>query len=219
MCDLSSGKGDEEEGINCCQLHPKHDSIFLYGMSKGSLRVGDLRVSSSVDTNSVCYRPSSCNRQQNVLIDMISSISSAVFAKNGKYLISRDFLTVKIWDVCNTKKPLNCITINEGIKSKLGEMVENDSIYDQFTVSASNDSATVLTGSYNNCFHIMDTESGANSQYELNYKKLTICRPIDKNTPPLTKMDYSKKVLASDFNPAQSVVALASLNCFYTYSL
>ena len=50
---------------------------------------------------------------------MISSYSSLGFMNNSKYLISRDFLTVKIWDVCKTNKPVACITVQDAIKSKL----------------------------------------------------------------------------------------------------
>ena len=50
---------------------------------------------------------------------MISSYSSVDFIKGGKFIVSRDFLTVKVWDVCNTKKPVNTITVQEGIKGKL----------------------------------------------------------------------------------------------------
>lgn len=92
-------------------MHPGHDSIFLYGMSKGSLKLGDLRASSKVESNSVSYKTSG-SRQRNILLDLISNISSVKFSKNGKYLISRDFLTVKVWDINQTKKPLNVVQIH-----------------------------------------------------------------------------------------------------------
>lgn len=45
----------------------------------------------------------------------------------------------------------------------------------------------------------MQTE--ANCQYDLNYKKTTVNRQMDKTTPPLLKLDYERKALASDFSP------------------
>lgn len=63
----------------------------------------------------------------------------------------------------------------------------------------------------------MDFE-GNNMQYELSYKKATVCRSMLKPAP-LTKMDYDRKILKSCFNPARNVLAVASLNCFFTYSL
>ena len=90
-------------------MHPKNDSLFLLGMSKGSLRLGDLRISSKIDSNTTCFKSSSV--QKNYLLNLISNISSATFTQNCKYIVSRDYLTVKIWDVCNTKKPVNCIML------------------------------------------------------------------------------------------------------------
>jgi serine/threonine-protein phosphatase 2A regulatory subunit B len=112
VCDMGRGLRVEDcEEINCCQMHPQQDSIFLYGMSKGSLKLGDLRVASKVESNSLTYRSTS-SKQRNILLDAVSSISSATFSKNGKYLVSRDCLTVKIWDVANPNKPLNSIYIH-----------------------------------------------------------------------------------------------------------
>jgi serine/threonine-protein phosphatase 2A regulatory subunit B len=100
-------------------MHPKSDSMFLYGMSKGSLKLGDLRISANGESNSICFKTSG---QKNFLLNLISNISSATFTKNCKYIVSRDYMTVKIWDVCNTKKPVNSILLHEGMKSKLCEM-------------------------------------------------------------------------------------------------
>lgn len=65
---------------------------------------------------------------------------------------------------------------------------------------------------------MMDLE-GNNSQYELNHKKQTICKNMVKNTAPISKMDYSKKVIVNDYNSTKNMAVVASLNCFYTYTL
>jgi serine/threonine-protein phosphatase 2A regulatory subunit B len=78
--------------------------------------------------------------------------------------VSRDFLTVKIWDVCNTKKPVNTITVNEALKSKLCDMVENECIFDKFSAAISPDGNTIVSGNYNNSFHLIDFD-GSNTQY------------------------------------------------------
>ena len=53
-------------------------------------------------------------------------------------------------------------------------MYENDCIYDKFQVSGSSDGSKILTGNYNNNFHVVDILDGANSQYEVSYKKQTV---------------------------------------------
>lgn len=98
-------------------------------------------------------------------------------------------------------------------------MFENDCIFDKFPISSSFDSNTIFTGNYNNSFHLIDID-GVNTQYELNFKKTTVSRPMGSgkgNTIP--KMDYSRKVLAGDFNSKKNIVAVAALNCFYIYTM
>lgn len=85
--------------------------------------------------------------------------------KNGKYIVARDFLTVKVWDVCQNKKPVLEVILQENYKQKLCEMYENDCIYDKFQVTGSNDSSSIITGNYNNNFHIVDLLDGSNTQY------------------------------------------------------
>lgn len=99
-------------------------------------------------------------------------------------------------------------------------MFENDCIFDKFSISSSMDSSTILTGNYNNCFHLVDVADGTNTQYELNYKKTTVSRQIiPGKVAPIQKMDYARKTTACDFNPKRNLVAVASLNCFYIYSM
>lgn len=53
-------------------------------------------------------------------------------------------------------------------------MYENDCIYDKFQVTTSSDGNSILTGNYNNNFHLINAADGANTQYELNFKKQTV---------------------------------------------
>lgn len=121
--------------------------------------------------------------------------------------------------MCNTKKPVSSIMVQEGLKGKLCEMFENDCIFDKFAVSASSDGNTFFTGNYNNAFHLIDAD-GANTQYELNFKKTTVSKQmVAGKSAAIAKMDYTRKVLAGDFSPKRNMVAVASLNCFYIYSM
>ena len=97
-------------------------------------------------------------------------------------------------------------------------MVENESIFDKFSISPSNDGRTLLTGSYNNTFHMVDPDDNMNAQYELNYKKSTVVKSITKGHS-MSRMDYSAKTVATDFNPKRNMVAVASKNCFFTYTM
>jgi serine/threonine-protein phosphatase 2A regulatory subunit B len=210
---------DIKETITCSKFHPTSDSMFVYGTNKGSLRLGDLRSRANCDSAVDFKIEAPTNSKNNFFTEMISSYSSATFTPNSRYIVSRDYLTVKIWDLANCKKPVANITVQDSLKSKLCEIFENDSIFDKFSVACSNDSNTMITGNYNNTFHMMDLD-GSNTQYELNYKKQTVNKPVvPGKMSPIAKMDYLKKATALDFHPKKNSVAIASLNCFFIYSM
>lgn len=98
-------------------------------------------------------------------------------------------------------------------------MYENDCIYDKFQVSGSSDGSTILTGNYNNNFHVIDILDGANSQYEVSYKKQTVRKEIlPGKSSQLGRIDYEKKINVLDFNGKNNMFAVASQNCFFIYS-
>ena len=66
---------------------------------------------------------------------------------------------------------------------------------------------------------MIDVSSGTNTQYELNYKKVTTSKHVLPGKPsPLSKMDYEKKTTALDYNSKSNIFAVASLNTFFIYS-
>lgn len=70
-------------------------------------------------------------------------------------------------------------------------MFQNDCIYDKFKINGSLDGSSLLTGNYNNNFHLIDLVDGTNTQYELNYKRLTNSKQIiPGKSPSLMKMNY-----------------------------
>ena len=88
-------------------------------MSKGTLQLTDLRTSAG--QTATCFGENSL--QKNYIYELLASHSDAKFIKNGKYIVSRDCLSVKLWDICNPKKPVTTVVLNDGYKAKLCEMV------------------------------------------------------------------------------------------------
>lgn len=102
-------------------MHSSSDSMFAFGTNLGTLKIADLRVSASSDNTALNFKIDT-PPQKNFFTDMISGYSSTEFIKQGRYLAARDYLSVKVWDVCNTKKPILNVSIQESIKSKLCEL-------------------------------------------------------------------------------------------------
>ena len=44
-------------------------------------------------------------------------------------------------------------------------MFQKDCFFDKFNLASSSDSNTLLTGSYNNYFHMIDIDTSVNTQY------------------------------------------------------
>jgi len=65
---------------------------------------------------------------------MINSICSATFSANGKYIFTRDFLTVKVWDIAMNNRPVSKIGVFDPLKSKLCDLYENECIFDKFSI-------------------------------------------------------------------------------------
>lgn len=72
--------------------------------------------------------------KKNFFTEIVASISDACFSKNGRYIFARDFLSVKVWDVNMTNKPVATVPIFEPLKSKLCELYENECIFDKFSI-------------------------------------------------------------------------------------
>lgn len=211
---------DISEVITASQFHPTADHQFIFSTSKGIIKVGDLRVSSTCDHTAQVFEEKNANVTRNFFTEIISSISDVTFSRNGKYIFSRDFLSVKIWDVAQTSHPVETVSIYDPLKSKLCELYENDCIFDKFSISSSPCSNYFLTGLFNNNFHVSDLSGTNNLQFELNFAKNTTVKPIPKKfyEPLGANYNFNRKVLKSCWHPTQNIVAVACLNSLFLYS-
>ncbi len=64
--------------------------------------------------------------------EIISSISDIKFSHSGRYMLTRDFLNLKVWDLQMDNKPVETYPIHEYLRTKLCVLYENDCIFDKF---------------------------------------------------------------------------------------
>ena len=50
----------------------------------------------------------------------------------GDLLLTRDYMTLKVWDVRQERAPVETYLVHEPLRAKLGMLYENDSIFDKF---------------------------------------------------------------------------------------
>ena len=197
-----------------------HDSMFAVGTSKGILKLFDTRESARFGNNGVIFEDEAAKKNKNLFTDIVSSISDVKFTVDGNLLIARDYLSVKLWDARKTREPVRTIKLFEPLNSKLYEVYERDHIFDKFNIGLSGDGKSVVSGFYNNYFHVCDIEGTRNTQFELNFNKKTISKVIPPNyfETLSTSFDFNKKVYKSAWNPAHDCLVLASLNCLFIYN-
>jgi serine/threonine-protein phosphatase 2A regulatory subunit B len=139
-----------------------------------------------------------------------------MFMAGTRKIVTRDLISIKIWDMCNDKKPIACFPVDENIKSHLCDLFETDSLDDRFNLSNANGS--ILTGNYGDSFHLIEAESGKNMQYELDYAQNTWMREVGSRSEHKNIFNCRDKVLNHDFNKATGQLAVSTHNCFFIYS-
>jgi hypothetical protein len=144
------------EVITAAEFHPQHCNVFMYSSSKGCIRMVDMRDSALCDKPAKVFEEEEDPSAKSFFSEIISSISDIKFSADGRFILARDFMTLKVWDVNMEARPLKTIHIHEQLRPKLCDLYENDCIFDKFECAFSPDGNNVLTGSYHNMFHVYD---------------------------------------------------------------
>nr|CAB3450379.1 unnamed protein product [Digitaria exilis] len=112
---------DLVEVITTAEFHPSSCSLLAYGSSRGLLRLVDLRRSALCDKS---------------------------FIDEGRYLLTRDYMNLKLWDLRVETSPVATYKVQESLRPKLAELYTEDYIFDRFSCCASKDGSSFATGSY-----------------------------------------------------------------------
>jgi len=210
------------EVITTAEFHPMHCNIFMYSSSKGTIKLGDMRNSALCDAHSKIFEDQEDQVNRSFFSEIISSISDVKFTKDGRYIVSRDYLNLKIWDLNMEAKPVKVIPIHEHIRSKLCDLYENDCIFDKFECTLSGDGNYMLTGSYHNNFHIFDQagkyhETIEASKFTKGKHGSAIKGKVKKAVVTTENIDFGKKILHSSWHPKENVIAIAASNNLFIY--
>ena len=152
---------DLTEVITSCQFHPSHCHMMIHSSSKGSIKLGDLRARALVDTQSKVLQQSvEVGSDKSFFSEIIASISDARFSPDGRYIVSRDYMTLKLWDVNMESSPVLTIPLQQHLTSKFVQLYENDCIFDKFECCVSGDGMFVGSGSYDGVFKVFNASTG-----------------------------------------------------------
>ncbi|KAJ3130452.1 protein phosphatase 2A regulatory subunit cdc55 [Nowakowskiella sp. JEL0407] len=219
------------EVITAAEFHPVHCNMFMYSSSKGTIKINDMRMSALCDQHAKLFEEEDDPQNKSFFSEIISSISDLKFSRDGRYVLSRDYLTLKIWDLNMETRPVQTIAIHDHLRSKLCDLYENDCIFDKFECTFSGNGENVLTGSYSNFFHIFDTKSKNDVILQADksaFKAKRVGSTKNKSSGQrkisrredfmnVDALDFSKKILHASWHPRENTIALAATNNLFLF--
>jgi len=222
MVDLKPTNMDDlSEVITAAEFHPTHCNTFIYGSSKGCVRMGDMRESALCDSHSKSFQVRPEVEGKSFFSEIISSVSDIKFASDGMHILSRDFMTLKLWDIRIENRPVLVVPIHDHLRAKLCELYENDCIFDKFECALSKDGSQVITGSYDHRIYVHDTNLlNGTAEMQLAAQGAHVLRGTELQNPfpgPSNKVEFDKKSLHVAASPSQSHIAVGATSAVHIY--
>jgi len=150
---------------------------------------------------------------------------------NDNMVTTRHYLSLNYWDLRNLGSPSNKFLLYEPIITKLSYLYQNNYMSDKFSLSSDPTGKVIITGGYNNMFHIIDADQKLNTQIIIdeNNEKImntNVIRKINskgscfykKDDPSLTNINFDKRILYQTYSPVENFCHLILLNCIYSYT-
>ncbi|KAL9255487.1 Serine/threonine protein phosphatase 2A 55 kDa regulatory subunit B beta isoform-like protein [Drosera capensis] len=231
---------DLTEVITSAEFHPTHCNTLAYSSSKGSVRLIDLRQSALCDTHAQLFEEPEAPGSRSFFTEIIASISDIKFANDGRHILSRDYMTLKLWDINMNSGPVATFQVHEHLRPRLCDLYENDSIFDKFECCLSGDGQRVATGSYSNLFRVFGCAPGSTEATSLEASKNPMRRQVQTPSRPARSLssitrvvrrgtespgadangnsfDFTSKLLHLAWHPTENSIACAAANSLYMY--
>ena len=208
------------EVITAARFHPRHCHVFAYSSSRGSIKLGDMREEALCDEHAKSYEETD-DTHKNYFSEITASVSDIQFSKDGLHIFSRDYLSVKVWDLRMENRPVHTVPIHAHLAPHLHYLYENDCIFDKFDVSVSPDGGHFVTGSYGDRFCVYDSAGKTETSMELG--RVGPVPPSAHSSvtgahPDVDTLDLNRKVLHCSWHPHADCVAVAGLNNLFIYN-
>ncbi|CAG04756.1 unnamed protein product, partial [Tetraodon nigroviridis] len=220
---------DLTEVITAAEFHPHHCNLFVYSSSKGTLRLCDMREAALCDKHSKLFEEPEDPSARSFFSEIISSVSDVKFSHSGRYLLTRDYLTAKVWDLNMESKPLETYQVHDYLRSKLCSLYENDCIFDKFECAWNGSDSVIMTGAYNNFFRMFDRNTKRDVTLEASresskpravLKPRRVCAAGGKRRKDdisVDSLDFTKKILHTAWHPTENIIAIAATNNLYIF--
>ncbi|KAJ4975017.1 hypothetical protein NE237_008191 [Protea cynaroides] len=231
------------EVITSAEFHPVYCNLLAYSSSRGFIRLVDMRQSALCDQHARIFQDREPNGSKSFFTEIITSISDIKFANDGRHILSRDYMNLKLWDLHMESSPVATYKIHEYLRPKLSDLYNNDSIFDKFECCLSGDGLHYATGTYSNLFRVFSHRDGneegttveASKNPNRKQHQQATSRARRTSLSNLTRghfrqghdysssecngvpCDLASKLLHLAWHPSDSLIACAVANSLYMY--
>ncbi|TSV81481.1 Serine/threonine-protein phosphatase 2A 55 kDa regulatory subunit B gamma isoform [Bagarius yarrelli] len=103
---------DLSEVITVAEFHPHHCHLLAFSSSAGATRLCDMRSRALCDRPAKLFEESVDPAHRSFFSEITSSVSDIKFSHSGRYLLTRDYLTAKVWDLNMENKPVEIYQVS-----------------------------------------------------------------------------------------------------------
>ncbi|KAL0341502.1 UNVERIFIED_CONTAM: Serine/threonine protein phosphatase 2A regulatory subunit B beta isoform [Sesamum calycinum] len=182
------------EVITAAEFHPSHCNLLAYSSSRGFIRIVDMRQSALCDHNARILKDEESHGPKSFFTEIIASITDLKFANDGRHILSRDYMNLKLCDLYN-----------------------NDAIFDKFECCLAKDRLNFATGSYRKP-HVQTTSRPRRSS--LSNLARGFYRQGNNHHSARSNdfsYDFNSKLLHMAWHPTTNLIACAAGNSLLMY--
>ncbi|XP_068641371.1 serine/threonine protein phosphatase 2A 55 kDa regulatory subunit B beta isoform-like [Aristolochia californica] len=237
-----SNMEDLTEVITSAEFHPLSCNLLAYGSSRGFIRLVDMRKSALCDQQARILLDRENHGSRSFFTEIIASISDLKFSRDGRHVLSRDYMNLKLWDFRMDTTPVATFKIHEYLRPKLCDLYNHDSIFDKFECCLSGDGLQFATGTYSNLFRVFLLDTGSEEGLTLEASKNPNRKQPHVTVPKAAKSrssfgrahsrqahqssyssnseipcELNSKLLHLAWHPTENLIACASANSLYLY--
>ncbi|KAA8499141.1 Serine/threonine protein phosphatase 2A 55 kDa regulatory subunit B beta isoform [Porphyridium purpureum] len=221
---------DLTEVITAAEFHPHHCNLFMHSSSRGLVKLVDLRAGALCEGWVREFEePEDPGANQSFFSEIIASISDIKFSPDGRYILTRDYMTLRLWDVNMERQPVLVIPVHEHLRARLSDLYENDCIFDKFQSDFSHDGGSIITGSYNALIQTYSTQTGAGTALEAsvdyvsgtsgrkNLSAEALTANLIAGASASELVDPTRRVMQVHTSPKSHIAAVATGPALYCY--
>lgn len=231
ILDIKPGSMEDlTEVITSAEFHPRHCHLFMHSTSRGVIKLCDLRESALCESWARTFQePEETSNRSSFFSEIIASISDAKFSPCGRYILTRDYMNLRLWDMNMEHQPLLVVPVHEHLRSRLCDLYENDCIFDKFKCAFSSDGGSMLTGSYNSLFQSYSSYNGVGAAVESsidyvsglsgrhNYTAEGLSESLIAGSTAAELVDPSRRIMHLHSSPTEPFAAVAAGPALYVY--